>query len=391
MTIHLTWAEVSARRMRRHGLGPVARDDQPAVDLVEMAATMCGVHAQVMSAAEVSLGIRVPGSTREHVRDALWRDHTLVKTYGPRGTVHLLPARDLAMWVGALSLRPALTSLPEGVRLDGEQTEQVVAAIGAALAEAELTMDELDAAVIARTGPWAAELVVPNFGGDAPRWRMAIGTAAARGVLCFGPGRGRKVTYVDPRRLVPGFVPPVASRAALAELARRFLFAYGPATPAQFGRWLGASPALATDLFDEMVDDLDPVRVEGTEDTAYVNLGDTEADGGDAHRGVRLLPYFDAYVVGSHPRELLFAGRAATRAAPGGQAGPYPVMLVDGVVAGVWHQRTAGRRARLTVEPFARLTAGQRRELGDRAARIAQVAGVTTQVAIGRVTVAPHR
>jgi hypothetical protein len=335
----------------------------------------------------------VPGVTRDDVRDALWRDHTLVKTYGPRGTVHLLPTRDLPMWVGALSLRPTRSGLPEGFRLTAEQAEEVVAAIAVALAEAELTLEELDAAVIARTGPWAGDLVVPNFGGDAPRWRQAIGAAAARGVLCFGPGRGRKVTYVDPRRLVPEFVPAAPSRAALAELARRYLYAYGPATAAQFGRWLGGfrSGELATELFDEMLDTLDPVRIEGTEDTAYVNLGDTEADGGDAHRGVRLLPYFDAYVVGSHPRDLLFPGRAAVRAAPGGQAGPYPVMLVDGVVAGVWHQRTAGRSAQLTVEPLARLTAAQRRELDHRVAHVALVAGVTVEVTIDRVTVAPHR
>jgi len=226
VTIHLTWAEVSARRMLRHGLGAAAV--APPLGIVDTAAVMCGVHAQVMSAAEVSIGIRVPGVTRTDVRDALWRDHSLIKTYGPRGTVHLLPARDFPMWVGAMSMRPALTSLPEGFRLTETQTEEVVAAIAAALAEAELTLEELDAAVIARTGPWAADLVVPNFGGDAPRWRQAIGAAAARGVLCFGPGRDRKVTYVDPRRLMPGFVAPAPSRAALAELARRFLFAYGP-------------------------------------------------------------------------------------------------------------------------------------------------------------------
>ena len=64
-----------------------------------------------------------------------------------------------------------------------------------------------------------------------------------------------------------------------------------------------------------------------------------------APHGVRLLPYFDAYVVGCQPRELLFPGRAAERALAGGQAGNYQVLLIDGVVAGVWHQRRSGRRS----------------------------------------------
>ena len=44
-------------------------------------------------------------------------------------------------------------------------------------------------------------------------------------------------------------------------------------------------------------------------------------------RGVRLLPYFDAYTVGCHPREQLFPGLAAQRALSRGQAGNVPVLL----------------------------------------------------------------
>ncbi|MEO3804545.1 crosslink repair DNA glycosylase YcaQ family protein [Nonomuraea sp. B1E8] len=40
------------------------------------------------------------------MREALWSERTLVKTYGPRGTVHLLPARDLPRWVSAMSSMP---------------------------------------------------------------------------------------------------------------------------------------------------------------------------------------------------------------------------------------------------------------------------------------------
>ena len=38
-----------------------------------------------------------------------------------------------------------------------------------------------------------------------PRWRQLTSTAAHRGVLCFGPNRGRKVTYTNPHRWRPGF------------------------------------------------------------------------------------------------------------------------------------------------------------------------------------------
>ena len=90
---------VIGRRLRRHSLL------EPSTDPVAVVRAMCGAHAQVMSAAEVSIGLRTT-LTRQQVRDAVWVDRTLVKTRGPRGTVHLLPAADLPMWTGALSRLP---------------------------------------------------------------------------------------------------------------------------------------------------------------------------------------------------------------------------------------------------------------------------------------------
>ncbi|MGZ4604033.1 MAG: winged helix DNA-binding domain-containing protein, partial [Kineosporiaceae bacterium] len=57
-----TWARVCARRMRRHGLV------DPLPTLAEVTARTCGMHAQVMSAAEVALGVRTSGVTRQGVR-----------------------------------------------------------------------------------------------------------------------------------------------------------------------------------------------------------------------------------------------------------------------------------------------------------------------------------
>jgi hypothetical protein len=96
-------------------------------------------------------------------------------------------------------------------------------------------------------------------------------------------------------------------------------------------------------------------------------------------------------VVGCHPRELLFPGKAATRAlAPSGQAGNYPVLLVDGVVAGVWHGRRSGRRLEVTVEPFGRFAAGTRRQLDQQVQRVAEVLEAVPTLTIGPVSVGGH-
>ncbi|HEY7833255.1 MAG TPA: winged helix DNA-binding domain-containing protein, partial [Ktedonobacterales bacterium] len=217
-------------------------------------------------------------------------------------------------------------------------------------------------------------------------WRQALHTSAHRGALCFGPNRGRQVTYTSPRRWLSGF-RPTGGQIALAEIARRYLHAYGPATPTQFARWLGAPPRWAAALFDSLAAELQPVEVEGAR--AWVVAGDTTAPV-EPPQGVRLLPYFDAYTVGCHPRELLFPGRAAERALTRGQAGNFPVLLIGGTVAGVWHQRRSGRNLDITVEPFDSLTAALRRALDAQIERIGAILEGAPRLTIGAVTVGAH-
>jgi hypothetical protein len=380
----LTWSGVTARRMARHAL------TEPATGLGPggVAGVLCGAHAQVGGAAELSIGRRIAGATRTDVQRALWEDHTLVKTFGPRGTVHLLAAADLPMWTGALSALPSsVPAHPEPVRFSSEQAEEVLAAIGDALADTELTVDELTEHIVDRTGPWAGEPTMEAFGGRWQRWRQLTSTAAHRGLLCFGPTRGRRVTYTSPRRWLPGFRPD-AGQGALRTLLARYLHAYGPATPQHFAKWLSIPPRRAVELFDELAGQLEYVEMD--DGSAWTLVGDT-ATPPQPHRGICLLPYFDAFVVAGQPRERLYPGAAATRAlSPAGQAGNYPVLLVDGVVGGVWHQRRAGRKLAITVEPLGELTATQRRQLEDEVDLVGAVMEAKPTLTVGTVTVGPH-
>ncbi|HEU5379147.1 MAG TPA: winged helix DNA-binding domain-containing protein [Ktedonobacteraceae bacterium] len=380
----LSWPEICARRLDRQGLDSPLQDAQPA----DIVSAMCGAHAQVLSAAEWSIGLRMAGGKRTEIRDALWAERSLVKTFGPRGTVHLLPTQELPMWIGALSAIPfPRNGQARDVRLTLEQTDEIVVAIANALEDAELTIEELSETVIAATGPWAGDMVMPAFGGMWPRWRMALTTAAQRGALCFGPNRGNKVTYTNPRRWLPGF-QPVGGQTALAMLAKRYLHTYGPATPQQFAQWLAAPRRWAAELFDVLASELQPVEVHGS--PAWVVAEDSFMPS-TAPQGVRLLPYFDAYVVGGQPRELLFPGRAAERAlSPSGQAGNFPVLLISGTVAGVWHHRRTGRKLSIMVEPFGQLTAAQLSELNDQVERLGAFLEGKPELTIGTVTARAH-
>ncbi|MFJ4830285.1 winged helix DNA-binding domain-containing protein [Streptomyces sp. NPDC088747] len=382
MTLRITWAEASARRLERQSLTVPAVAGTPVAEVV---GAMLGAHAQVLSAAEVSVGVRVDGVTRADVRAALWEHRTLVKTYGPRGTLHLLPAAELPFWSSALGTIPTGPSpFATDVRLSAARADEVIAAIGDALDGAFLTIDELGDAVVARTGPWAGELVMPAFQTMWPRWRQVMHRAGQRGALSFGPNRGRKVTYTRPPRF-----EPLTADAALAMLVRRYLRAYGPATAAHFAKWLAAPRGWAGELFASAAAAGEIEEAEFAGGPAWVVAGDTDFPSGPV-RGVRLLPYFDAYAIAAQPRETLFPGAAYQRALAGGQAGNFPVLLVDGVVAGVWHQRRRGRRTTVTVEPLRRLTAARERELAARVRRVGEVLQAEAELVIGKVTAGAH-
>ncbi|MEU4271941.1 winged helix DNA-binding domain-containing protein [Streptomyces sp. NPDC026092] len=391
----VSWAQADARRIHRQFL------DQPTdAPPATVAAAMLGAHAQVLSAAELSLALRTTDSTRVDVRAALWEDGTLVKTYGPRGTVHLLPAADLPMWTGALSAIPTgANPMPADVRMTEEQTDQVLAAIADALTDTELTVDELTDAIVARTGPWAGDRVMEAFQDKWPRWRQITHLAGHRGVLCFGRDRGRKVTYTNPG------VRPAEGTGALGDLVARYLHAYGPASPRHFAKWLAAPVGWATGLFASLAGAgrIEEVEFEGA--PGWVVAGDTTFPDARPARGVRLLPYFDAFTIASQPRESLFPGDAYSRALAGGQAGNYPVLLIDGTVAGVWHQRRSGQRITVTVELLKSLSspesskspktphplsATRLRALEAQAERVATILEGRAELVVGQVTVGPH-
>jgi hypothetical protein len=342
-------------------------------------AATAGTHAQVLSAAEVAIALRMTGATRRTVQDALWQTRDLVKTFGPRGTVHLLPTRELPLWVGALSAAPTRPSpLPESKRMTDDQTERVFDAITHAVADAELTIDELSDAVVAAAGSWAGDPVMDAFQGKWPRWRQVLPRAGVQGLVCFGPNRGRKTTYTSPRRWLPELTPTTD---AVPELLCRYLHAFGPSTPERFANWLNGPEAWARTLFESV--DLEPVSVEG--EVQWVTPGDTAVPAEPAS-GVRLLPYFDtyAYAVGND-RARLNPGKAATRA-----KGNFQVLLVDGVVGGLWHQKRTGSRTQLTVEPFTRLTKPRRTALEEQVNRIGEIQESTPELTIGEIKVGGH-
>jgi hypothetical protein len=381
----LTWAQVWGRRLTRHAL----LEPRPKSDLVEVVRTVGGIHAQMMSAAELSIGVRMTGVTREDVRAELWQRRKLVKTYGLRGTVHLFPADEAPFWAAALRAHPGAGEARRLAQrgLDPERLEALLTAIGAALDGRRLTREELGAEITRRAGSWAQDRVSPAFGGYSPRWENSIGVAAKAGVLCFGPDQGSKVTFVRADQWLGGWTE-VDSATALREVFRRYLLAYGPATSRDFAQWFGIQPKVAASLPGELAGELEEVEIDGWR--AWLLAGEAEASWPEADGEARLLPHFDCYGIGCHPRERLVPPEWRARGLAQGSIGHLPLVVIGGIVAGVWSQTRRAQRVAIQVETAHALNGKQRHELETAAARIGEFLGLESALTLGPVNTRPH-
>ena len=159
----------------------------------------------------------------------------------------------------------------------------------------------------------------------------------------------------------PGVTPADGEEAA-HRVVRTYLAAYGPAPREQFQRWFGMqSPAEAGRWLQALGDEVTEVE------QGWMLAADAaEAAAAEPAGAVRLLPAFDPYVVAA-PRKadaVLAAAHRAEVYRPQGWLSP--VLLVDGVVRGVWSRE----RDAIELAPFGRLPAAVRTAAADEAERL---------------------
>lgn len=373
----LTWDQVLGLRLQRQRLDArVPRERQ-----LQVVASLCGLHAQLMSSAELTLWARVEGLAPDDVATALWEERTLVKTWAARGTLHLLPRADYGSWTGALTARAPRAYLNASrlryFGLTREELVRIAAEIDAALADGRLlTRAELAGEVERRTRS-------NTLGGQLrDNWGSTLKYPAALGALCFGPSDGQNVRFAHPTAWLGSWEAEDADR-ALAAAARRWLAACGPLTREELARWWGVSPADGRRMLRLLGDEVVPVTVEGSprwmlaDDLAPAQAATARG------AGVRLLPGFDQYTIAAtlHAERLLPDGARALVYRPQGWLSA--VLLVDGRMAGVWRHERRGRRLLVTIEPFGRLAAADRRAAGAEAERLAAFLGGEAALAWG--------
>jgi hypothetical protein len=326
----------------------------------EIVAHLGALQAQDYLGALWSIGLRLPGSNQQAIEQAL-ADHSLVRTWPMRGTLHIVAAAD-ARWLLDLLAPRRLAQLAGRRRQLGIDAATLAhsrfvcqgALAGGRQLERSAMFALLETNGVATTGQRGIHI---------------LGHLAQEGLLCLGARSGKQFTFA----LLDEWVPPARSlpRAdALAELARRYFTGHGPASVQDFAWWAGltlgdARAALAAASID--------LRQETVADQTYWQAADApHVDANGFVDSVYLLPGFDEYLLGYTDRRAVLDPQHALLTHPGSNGMFFPTFLIGGRVAGVWKRTLKKKAVALVFSSFVAATSAQKDAIAQAAARYGQ-------------------
>jgi len=386
LEISVTRDQVAAFRLSQHHL----LERAPKKALLSVADHMTGAQAQLLSAAQLSLWSRIRDLELKHIEDA-FRKRMLVKASGMRRTLFLFPSEHLAVFVRGSARRAEKEY--NWARKQGVPERVLDAAIEAALGvlDEPLTRPEIAERAcralgvqirFAKGGGWGSqrELASVPVGDLTYPVVYLLHLAASRGIVCYGPNQGNQPTFVRADAWISNW-KDVPQEQAEGLLLRRYLRAFGPATAADFAMWTGISQREAQQIWAREESDFTTVNVNGW--TGIV-LGEDvrklmKAEFERSH--VRLLSYFDTYLLGHKDRNHLVAleHRGKIYRPQGWIA---PVVLLNGRVVAVWRYTIEKDRLHVTVEklePISKQVAAGIREEAQDLARFLGASDVDVQ------------
>ncbi len=299
---------------------------------------MAGIQAQDARAGRLAFRARSMRLTAADVDRARTEERSLVRAWAMRGTVHLLAAEDAA-WMLPL-FEPGVIAfsrrrLPQ-LGMDESTVDRAMRTIAAALRAGEpRSRGELTETLAGRGIDLTVQTRIHVF-------RLAVSEGVAR----FGPDVGGEPSLVAPEAWLEK-APRHDRRAALAELARRYFSAFGPATEADYAGWAGLAVRELRLGLETIGGELREFGEVGGKTAWTLGVAPRLA----RSPVVRLVPGWDTYTMGYRDREFLASAEDWKRVLPGGGL-IKPTVVVDGRVVGVWRSQRKRGGQRIDVQPF---------------------------------------
>jgi len=166
---------------------------------------------------------------------------------------------------------------------------------------------------------------------------------------------------------------------ALPEMARRFMAAYGPATPDEFSRWMGLPVSQAKKTFKKLGDEIEPVNIDGWEAMMLVSSLE-ELESHSAPKIVRLLPLFDPYTIAVAKHHQFLMPPEHKALVYRNQGWISAVVLVNGRFAGVWEYNKKSKNTIITAKLFEKTTKTVKKGIESEANRLSKFMGTEIEL-----------
>jgi hypothetical protein len=292
--------------------------------------------------------LRHPGDAVADLERALYDDRTLVRTLGMRRTMFVVPLDAVPVVQAACTdalvpgERKRLVDMLEdnGVAEDGERwlKDAESRTLAELAARGEATGAELSRAV-----PGLAEQLA--FG-EGKTWAGTVGVStrvlfllSTEQRVARGRPRGSwtssQYRWSPMKTWLPGGVPSMPPDTARAELLRRWLLTFGPATAEDVRWWTGWTVARTRAALAAV----GAVEVGLDGGAGWVMPGD-DGPAAAAEGWVALLPSLDPTTMGWKQRGWYLGDHGPALFDRSGNAGP--TVWVDGRIVGSWAQRRTG-------------------------------------------------
>jgi hypothetical protein len=313
--------------------------------LVQTVKAMCGVNAQSTPAMMLSLRARIRGLEQQDIRKAIEK-RKVVRAWTMRGTMHLIAAEDLRWLVATLGPSAIVKNRTRRAELGLSDTilEQGISLFSEILdSDKPLTRYQIAEKLLQAGLPIDTEGQVLIH---------LIQYASLKGLLCFGPELDNgESTFVLVERWL-GREKPDSGKSDVEALVRRYIEGYGPASMDDFCAWSGLTKAEATPAWESVLDSTDIAEVQTEGQTLWLMRSNLKAldQSTSISPSVRLLPAFDAYILGYADRDLAISPEYRKQILHGGQI--VPAVMGDGTAAGVWRYESRTLNTKIIVHAF---------------------------------------
>ena len=171
-----------------------------------------------------------------------------------------------------------------------------------------------------------------------------VSAAELAAVVCSGPLEGGQQTYALLDERVPA-ARSLSRDEAVAELVARYFTSHGPATLNDFAWWSGLT---VRDARQGLADCGGRFTSQQVGELTYW-FEPTAVFGATECAAMLLLPNFDEFTVAYRARQLFYPREIVYRPGPRYDAPFGNVIVVDGVVLGIW--KRSARKGQISVQP----------------------------------------